>query len=184
MNDLRTAAQQALEVLDAGVKISPGSVLHDRFRAALAEPEQSPEDVGYVPLSADGRRVFIDGVGEVPLDFGALAEPEPEPESVAEPFVVRHYIGDERPIIKGNGFDGLEVGLYRDEAEQFVSWINARIATPPARRPLTDHQRGDLVLEHLGPAALTGGKMSVYDAFLTGLSAAERAHGITGGNDE
>lgn len=47
-----------------------------------------------------------------------------------------------------------------------------------ARQPLTDDQRGGLVMEHLGPAALTGGTMSVYEAFLAGLSAAERAHGI------
>ena len=37
MNDLRTAAQQALEALDAGVPISPKSILHDWFRAALAQ---------------------------------------------------------------------------------------------------------------------------------------------------
>lgn len=52
----------------------------------------------------------------------------------------------------------------------------------PARQPLTDDQRGGLVMEHLGPAALTGGTMSVYEAFLAGLGAAERAHGITGEN--
>ena len=35
MNPLREAAQQALEVLDAGVPISPKSILHDWFRAAI-----------------------------------------------------------------------------------------------------------------------------------------------------
>ena len=41
--------------------------------------------------------------------------------------VVRHYTDEERPIIKGNGFDGLEIGETRDEAEDFVAWINARL---------------------------------------------------------
>jgi len=39
MNTLREAAQQALEALDAGVSVSPKSVLHDRLRAALAQQE-------------------------------------------------------------------------------------------------------------------------------------------------
>jgi hypothetical protein len=54
------------------------------------------------------------------------------PTEQAEPFVVRHYANDERPCIKGNGFDGLELGESREEAEAFVSWINARLATQPA----------------------------------------------------
>ena len=43
-----------------------------------------------------------------------------------EPFVVKHYSDDERPTIKGNGFDGLEIGETREEAEVFVSWVNAQ----------------------------------------------------------
>ena len=40
----RAVVEQALEALDAGVKISPNSVLHDRLRAALKQPvEQSAE---------------------------------------------------------------------------------------------------------------------------------------------
>ena len=45
-----------------------------------------------------------------------------------ERFVVKHYTEDERPTIKGNGFDGLEVGTDRDEAEQFIDWVNKRLA--------------------------------------------------------
>jgi len=41
-----------------------------------------------------------------------------------EKFVVRHYACDERPIIKGNGFDGLEVGEDREEAEEFIEFVN------------------------------------------------------------
>jgi hypothetical protein len=59
----------------------------------------------------------------------AVATTTPSP----EPFVVRHYSADERPSIKGNGFDGLEIGEDREEAEEFISWVNARLAaTPPA----------------------------------------------------
>jgi hypothetical protein len=41
-----------------------------------------------------------------------------------EPFIVKHYSADERPTIKGNGFDGLEIGENREEAEAFVAFIN------------------------------------------------------------
>lgn len=42
-----------------------------------------------------------------------------------EQFVVKHYSEDERPTIKGNGFDGLEVGTDRDEAQGFVDFVNS-----------------------------------------------------------
>ena len=44
-----------------------------------------------------------------------------------QPFVVKHYGADERPMIKGNGFDGLKVGQTREEAEAFVKWVNSRL---------------------------------------------------------
>ena len=46
------------------------------------------------------------------------------------PFVVRHYTSDGRPCVKGNGFDGLEIGNDRQEAEEFVAWINQRPCFP------------------------------------------------------
>lgn len=45
-----------------------------------------------------------------------------------EPFVVKHYSADERPTLKGNGFDGLEIGETREEAEAFVARVNELIA--------------------------------------------------------
>jgi hypothetical protein len=45
-----------------------------------------------------------------------------------EPFVVKHYVGTERPTIKGNGFDGLEVGTDREEAQDFVDFVNSLLA--------------------------------------------------------
>ncbi len=44
-----------------------------------------------------------------------------------ELFAVKHYNDDERPIIKGNFFDGLAVGEDREDAEAFIEWVNARI---------------------------------------------------------
>lgn len=41
-----------------------------------------------------------------------------------EKFIVKHYHGDERPVIKGNSFDGLEIGEDREEAEEFIEFIN------------------------------------------------------------
>ena len=68
--------------------------------------------------------------------------PAPRPEPVLPeaitcgmPFVIKHYTADLRPTIKGNGFDGLEIGISREEAEEFVAWVNARIAAPPAAAP-------------------------------------------------
>jgi len=37
-------------------------------------------------------------------------------------FIVKQY--DYRPIIKGNGFDGLRLGEDREEAEKFIDFIN------------------------------------------------------------
>lgn len=44
-----------------------------------------------------------------------------------EQFIVKHYVSDERPSIKGNGFDGLEVGEDRQDAEEFIAWVNAKL---------------------------------------------------------
>ena len=41
-----------------------------------------------------------------------------------EKFVVKHYSSEDRPIIKGNGFDGLEIGETREEAEEFIRFVN------------------------------------------------------------
>lgn len=41
-----------------------------------------------------------------------------------ERFYVKHYSSDDRPSIKGNGFDGLTLGEDRREAEEFIRWVN------------------------------------------------------------
>lgn len=59
------------------------------------------------------------------------AQTTPGEGETLEPFIVKHYSGDERPILKGNGFDGLEIGTDRAEAEEFVNWINKALARHP-----------------------------------------------------
>ena len=46
---------------------------------------------------------------------------------MTEHFIVKHYTAEEGPVIKGNGFDGLRIGEDREEAEDFVKWVNARL---------------------------------------------------------
>ena len=41
-----------------------------------------------------------------------------------EEFIVKHYVNDKNPSIKGNGFDGLLIGECREEAQEFVDFIN------------------------------------------------------------
>ena len=42
-------------------------------------------------------------------------------------FLVKHYAEDERPILKGHGFDGLEIGGDRQEAQEFVDYLNSML---------------------------------------------------------
>ena len=58
--------------------------------------------------------------------------------------------------------------------------IPLTIATPKPEQ-MTEHQRGSLVMEHLGLPALMGDKMSPLDAFTLGIEATERHYGITKG---
>lgn len=45
-----------------------------------------------------------------------------------EPLIVKHYTEQPHPTIKGCGFDGLVIGNYREEAEDFVKFVNDLIA--------------------------------------------------------
>ena len=44
-----------------------------------------------------------------------------------EKFVVKHYSDDPHPTLKGNGFDGLTIGDYREQAEDFIKFVNELI---------------------------------------------------------
>lgn len=43
-------------------------------------------------------------------------------------FIIKQYSKEERPILKGNGFDGLEIGEDREEAQEFIDFINKAIS--------------------------------------------------------
>ncbi len=93
----------------------------------------------------------------------ALAQPEPQGPGSYAPFIVKHYSSDDRPSIKGNGFDGLEVGEDRQEAEEFINWINARLF-PGTIRPAIEPVP---VAERLpGPEDCDGeGKCYAWDGY-------------------
>jgi hypothetical protein len=44
-----------------------------------------------------------------------------------EKFTIKHYCNDPHPTLKGNGFDGLVIGDYREEAEEFIEFVNKLI---------------------------------------------------------
>ena len=46
---------------------------------------------------------------------------------MSDKFIIKHYADDPHPTLKGNGFDGLVIGDYREEAEGFITYINNRI---------------------------------------------------------
>lgn len=91
-----------------------------------AETQDAPELMVRTPALAAQRH---------PAMRPLYAYPPPSASVGVEGFVVRHYIYDEGPTIKGNGFDGLRVGDDRDEAEEFVRWVNAALAQQPAACP-------------------------------------------------
>jgi hypothetical protein len=86
------------------------------FCCTVGKSEQEWVNAAYIAAASPDRIARL-------LDRLEAAERRP----AAEPFVVKNYSGDERPIIKGNGFDGLEVGEDREDAERFVAWVNERI---------------------------------------------------------
>jgi hypothetical protein len=49
-------------------------------------------------------------------------------EEYMDKFIVRHYVSDKHSIIKGNGFDGTTVGDEREDAEDFIGFINKIIS--------------------------------------------------------
>lgn len=105
-----------------------------RFKAAIALGDSQTE------LS---RRVE-----EIVQMVAPSDEPGAKP---VEPFVVKHYATDLRPTIKGNGFDGLEVGIERQNAQEFIDWINARVGVnQQARMQVRNGPIDKLPCDHCG----------------------------------
>jgi len=111
--------EYVLDCINNNIIPFDGDDFHEALRLgrqALAQSDQEPDDltIAYMTGFHAGKNT-----------------PQRKPEQ--EFFVVKHYSADERPTIKGNGFDGLEVGTDREDAEKFIAWVNARISTPPKR---------------------------------------------------
>lgn len=96
----------------------------DTYRAMCAELV----DAIFTPISYNWEDNLYEAADRA---RALLAQPVAEGADKAHPFVVRHYTDDDRPSIKGNGFDGLEIGEDRQEAEEFITWINERICPTP-----------------------------------------------------
>jgi len=74
-----------------------------------------------------------------------------------------------RPDID-KAIDAIRTAIQQAEAQQPAT---------PERVPMTDEALWTAVIEHLGPEALSGGRMSILDAFHLGITVAEAHHGIT-----
>lgn len=68
---------------------------------------------------------------------------------------------------------------YRPDIDKAIEALSAALALRPERVPMTDEALWTAVIEHLGPEALSGGRMSILDAFHLGITVAEAHHGIT-----
>lgn len=127
--------QQCLEALESipdfmffsgSEKIEPAI---KAIKEALAKDEQvSSFENSQEPLGEDFSRVLHDNR----WDMYVSDESKPKDEQqitrpLREPFIVKQYDADERPIIKGNGFDGLEIGTDREDAQDFIDFVNSKM---------------------------------------------------------
>jgi hypothetical protein len=103
----------------------------------------------------------------------ALAEKEPAQAVEPEPVAYQLRERDNYDLIDAN-----ELPFHQERIEERGGTITPLYTHPAPAKPLSDEQRGNLVMEHLGVGALMGDKMSIYDAFMLGITAGEAAHGI------
>lgn len=96
----------------------------------LLEHYESSLDDPYGPSPEEGTRGVIN-------ELKALLAADPVASLMSvlydkrtEDFVVKHYSAEGQPTIKGNGFDGIEIGADREEAEGFIKWVNGHIVRP------------------------------------------------------
>lgn len=200
--EIMQMALEALEVLtdnydDNAVGIEIDAII--ALRERLAQPEQEPvlQDIeqyrmqmASISTAAIGYWKEGDGihpdydtpalrdVAMLYAKYDALYKAQPEQDPVA--YVIRTLSGksisDEIAPTRWSTFESKIEKLRADP------WVQNGIAeiiplyTAPQKREwqgLTDEEYNRLVMEHLGPHALTGGKISVYDAFLLAIRATE-----------
>ena len=192
MNDEKLM-QQALEALE-DVDAVPYERVHaivEALRERLRQPSACDgcaicNSDDYVPISADGRSVFIDGVGMVPLAFGhkPSAEPvcvqgklwlwrnhvdgRPEYWAFENPFPV-HENGDPQTLGEPCGYALLKPS--HNGRPDVGDEVVIRKIKPPTRTPLTDEEIND-EMDRLLLSPVE------QEAFGSGVRYAERKHGI------
>ena len=111
----REVLEQSLNALDAGVKISPNSVLHDRLRAALEQPQIEQEPVAWIEnlVGALSYNPYHEASRKLPegVRFDLYTRPQPSREPMTDEEIlkaVRHLYHSDLPV--GMGFsDDLDV---------------------------------------------------------------------------
>jgi len=191
----RELLQQALDALERMDKQSPYPVeprLVTALREALAAPPAATADMVMVPREPTHEMLYamaeLDGWRKGDRDhpmftrwrdyWNAALTAAPAPAVPDDIAAIIACLGDDAALLRETTDDSEEIAQNMDDAAAALERLSA---APAVREPLTDEQFNDLVMEHLGPHALTGGKMSVYGVFLLAVRATERTHGIGGG---
>jgi len=139
-------------------------------------------------------------VKKLQAEIGRLKASQEQAQQPSEPNCDRSACGDFSPgpcdhpdchALRKQQPSGVEV-VTRESALEAIEHVEQhngpgradearRMLATPKPEPMTEQQRGNLVMEHLGLPALMGDKMSPLDAFTLGIEATERFYGITKG---
>jgi len=129
----------------------------------------------YVPISSDGRSVFIDGVGMVPLAFEH--KPSAEPVDLQDIEQYRMQMAGICTAALGYWKDGdsvhpdYDTPALREVAELYAKY--AKLAAQPKRTPLTDEEMRECA-QAMDAEPLAEG----WDELIKFARAIERKHGI------
>jgi hypothetical protein len=150
---------EAAGVPDASKQFHDWAIAEHAMLAAAPQPperpEQSPEQLGYVPLSDDCKMVFIDGIGEVPLDFGKRSHPPPYDTTKWRLVPTRLNEQMEDAALTACGLDCIEADrLYK-------AWLEA--APQPPQQPATEYEKQNPL----------GGPAKVFDAMADAIRAGD-----------
>lgn len=74
---------------------------------------------------------------------------------------------------------GVKGELYACKPDIFEATYLPELEALKAREPMTDEQRGTFIIEHFGPHALAGDRMSIFDAVNKTIDELEARHNIT-----
>ena len=101
MTSDRELLQMALDALDAGIKISPDSELHERFRARLAQ--QEPEPVAWMAKTNRIYKSRMDAIanGEQLLNPLYAAPPQREWQGLTDNEIDQYYFFKNGDVLPG-----------------------------------------------------------------------------------